>query len=441
MAKTNVPNKPIYTHEGAKAKHINAYQNLRRSVLSCLLWESEFYEGGESIAARIARLVPQVSPVRVSELAVEARDRFHLRHVPLWLVREMARNKEHRSLVGPTLAVVIQRPDELAEFLSLYWKDGKQPLSSQVKKGLAAAFTKFSECQLAKYDRSGAVKLRDVLFLCHAKPKNAEQDALWKKLIAGTLEVPDTWEVALSSGQSKKDAFERLISEKKLGGLAFLRNLRNMIESGVDLSHIRGYMSRADFSKVLPSRFIAAARYAPRIEPELEAAMLSAMDGAERLPDRTILLIDVSGSMGERMSAKSDMTRLDAGCWLAILLREISEDVSVWTFSDGATEIPPRRGFALRDAIVGSQPHSSTQLGLAVAACDAIPHDRLIVITDEQSHDRVPDPSAPRSYMVNVASNKNGVGYGAWKHIDGFSEAIVAWISEYERLGDGRYDD
>ena len=36
--------------------------------------------------------------------------------------------------------------------------------------------------------------------------------------------------------------------------------------------------------------------------------------------------------------------------------------------------------------------------------------DRLIVITDRQSHDPVPDPEE-LGYMINIASCKNGVGY------------------------------
>jgi 60 kDa SS-A/Ro ribonucleoprotein len=34
--------------------------------------------------------------------------------------------------------------------------------------------------------------------------------------------------------------------------------------------------------------------------------------------------------------------------------------------------------------------------------------------------------------MVNVAAFKNGVGYGPWVHIDGWSEAIVDYIRAYE---------
>jgi 60 kDa SS-A/Ro ribonucleoprotein len=65
----------------------------------------------------------------------------------------------------------------------------------------------------------------------------------------------------------------------------------------------------------------------------------------------------------------------------------------------------------------------------------SLPHDRLIVVTDEQSADRVPDPKG-LGYMINVASNRNGVGYGKWLHVDGWSDAVVRFMTEYERADD-----
>ncbi len=104
---------------------------------------------------------------------------------------------------------MIQRADELSEFVAIYWAGGRQPLSAQVKKGLAAAFGKFDEYALAKYDRAGAVRLRDVLFLSHARPVDEAQAALWKRLAENELATPDTWEVALSAagrGEGAKSA-------------------------------------------------------------------------------------------------------------------------------------------------------------------------------------------------------------------------------------------
>jgi hypothetical protein len=126
------------------------------------------------------------------------------------------------------------------------------------------------------------------------------------------------------------------------------------------------------------------------------------------------------------------MLRTDAAYGLAILLREICEKAIVFTFSNGLVEVPARRGFALRDALDASQQHSATYLGRALEKIRK-PYDRIIVVTDEQAHDRVPGPRS-RGYVINVASNKNGVGYGAWTHIDGWSEAVVEYIRSLEQM-------
>jgi hypothetical protein len=325
-----------------------------------------------------------------------------------------------------------------------------------VKKGLARAFTKFNEYALAKYDRDGAVKLRDALHLCHAKPVDAplrrytrfereperkgelvrrkpmsEGEKLFKRVVDRELETPDTWEVELSAGGDKKEVFTRLLTEGKLGALALLRNLRNMTQAGVDYELLKDALAKADISRVLPHRFLAAARAVPMLEHQLEPLMLRSAKELPKLAGRTKLLIDVSGSMEAPLSRKADMTRLDAAIGLAIVARELCEDVTIFTFSDDVMAVPPRRGFALGEAIVHSQGHGGTRLGHAVKVMNSTAYDRLIVITDEQSHDAVGTPHG-LGYMINVASYKNGVGYGQWTHIDGFSEAVIRYIAESE---------
>lgn len=427
-----------FTREGARAVRFTPEMELKRALMNCLLWEDQFYEDGVAIADRIKSLVPKVAPARVAQLAIEAREVMKLRHAPLLVIREMARSEKHRALVADTLAQVIQRPDEMTELLAIYWADAlgpqqqrkRQPVSAQVKKGLARALTKFDAYQLAKWDRDGAVRIRDVLFLVHAKPKDADQAKVWKQLVDGELASPDTWEVSLSAGKNKRETFERLIAERKLGGLALLRNLRLMQTAQVPRETIAGAIEAMRTDRILPYRFITAARYAPDFEPELEAAMLKSVKDHVRLPGRTRLLIDVSGSMFATLSAQSEMTRAEAACGLAILAREICDEVEIFTFSNEVVKVPPRRGFALRDAIINSQPHGGTYLGKAVTEIDR-KGDRLIVFTDEQSHDQVPEPRA-RGTMVNVASYQHGVGHGAWTRVNGFSEAVVAWIAASE---------
>lgn len=468
MARTNVALKqdPIRTHEGGLAKRTDVLNQLRRSVLSCLLWENEFYEDGEEISKRISSLVAQVAPAEAHNLAVAARNEFKLRHVPLWIAVAMCRaGSEHRRMVGHTLFAVIQRPDEIPEFLSLYWKDGKVPLAKQVKRGLAGAFTKFNEHQLAKWNRDDAIKLRDALFLVHAHPTGMPDELgrgkvskptkhrgsaqrhskgmglLFKKLADKELETPDTWEVGLSAATSHKEkaaVWTRLIKEGKLGALALLRNIRNMTQVDVGERWIVEALKEMKVDRILPFRFITAARYNPAFEEHLETAMFRCLDGTEKLPGTTVLVVDVSGSMNDPLSGKSDLRRLDAAYGLAILCRELCENVKIFSFSSSVQIIPPRRGFALRDAIDRSQPHGSTYLKRALTEIDRKEtYDRIVVITDEQSHDGIFDPACKNRYLINVGSCKNGVGYGGWwTHLDGFSEAVFQWICENERVRD-----
>lgn len=420
------------THEGAKAVSLEPIKELRRTVMAALLWEDSFYENGESVAQRVQKLVPTCRAAEVANLALEARTGGKLRHMPLMLMRELMRHPASPKMADE-LAAVIKRADELTEFLAIYWKDGRCPLSHQTKKGLAQAFKKFDAYQLAKYNRSGPVKLRDVLFLCHAKAEDQEQDNLWKKLIDNTLPSPDTWEVSLSGGADKGATFTRLLQENKLGYLALLRNLRNMVEAGVD----RGLMKKtlldgAEKSQALPFRFVAAGRAAPALEPELDRAMQLSLKSRKKLAGRTWVLVDVSGSMDARLSAKSDLNRLEAASALAVLVCGLAEEARVFTFSNGVVEVVPRASLALIEAISRSQSHQGTELGRAIKTLNKKGnYDRLIVITDEQSQDQVPEPNG-RGYLINVATYQNGVGYGPWVHIDGFSEATVDYIQAYE---------
>jgi len=443
MARTNLrPKNNERTHEGAVAAITNAEQQLRRSVMSCLLFESEFYEDGEEISSRIKRLAEAADPAVVSKIAIEARALMHLRHAPLLLLEVLSRTGAGRTdgLVSRTIWRTIQRADEMAEFIAIYTRGGDRrtakkghgrQFSAQMMKGIALALPTFDAYQLAKYDRAGKVKLKDVFRIVRPKPANDDQAKFWKAAVDGTLPAPDTWEVALSGGADKKEAFTRLLTENKLGYMALLRNLRNMAQADVDRDLvIEKIKLRKGAARVLPFRYIAAARAAPQFEPAIDQALIASIEEAAPFTGRTLILVDVSGSMDHKLSAKADLTRVDAAAALASIMP--GEDVRVMTFSNNVIEVPRRLGMAGVEVILRSQMHSGTYLGKAVEIANQIGGDRIVVISDEQTADRVPDPAFKFAYMINVASNKNGVGYGKWTHIDGFSESVFKFMRALE---------
>jgi hypothetical protein len=116
------------------------------------------------------------------------------------------------------------------------------------------------------------------------------------------------------------------------------------------------------------------------------------------------------------------------------MLRELCEDVSIYTFYNSQIDaIPARHGMALRDAL--GRPGGGTQIGSSVRAVVSLhpKADRIIVLTDEQSSDRVP-PVSMKSYICNVSVEQHGVGYDSgWKHVHGWSEHIVRYIQNEEQ--------
>lgn len=420
------------THEGAPAARISPEQQLRRLTLTSMLWEDNFYVDGQSSGDLVAEYCRYVPAETIADLAVECRNEQKLRHIPLWLIVSLAKNGGNH-LLKETINKVVQRPDEMCELLSLYWKNGKVPIPNGMKKGLAACFSKFDEYQLAKWNRDTPIKLRDVMFLVHPKPKTKKDAAVFKRLAENNLKTPDTWETRLSAGKDKKKSFEELLMDNKLGYMALLMNLRNMIGSGVNTDLIEERLiGGAPKSKALPFRFLTALKHAPSLLKALDYAMILSLENMVTIPGRTSLLIDVSSSMDCLSSSKSEATHLDRAIGLAILATRIFLNLRVFTFSSHVVEVPAFKGLALKDAIVNSQHHGWTDLGGAVVDRKLFPCERLIVISDEQSHNQVPNPSV-RGYMINIANMQHGVGYGVWHHIDGFSERIFNYIAELEK--------
>jgi len=268
-------------HEGAAAWRMTPEWELYSSVVTTMGVEDTFYERGDDRARRIADLVRKVEPEYVAQLAIYAREAMHLRSVPLLLLVELAQCHRGDSLVSRAVSRTLQRADEITELLMCYqWRTGKRDLtglSSQLRKGLADAFNHFDEYQFAKYNRKDRkVTLRDALRLVHPKPKDERQKELFRKILSDSLETPYTWETELSrvgrqrfdSAADKKEAvrkvWQELIASRRMGYMATLRNLRNMLDVQMDkesIEQVCNYLANAEAvakSRQLPFRFLSA---------------------------------------------------------------------------------------------------------------------------------------------------------------------------------------
>lgn len=438
---------------GALAARQSNIDLLRRLVLANLLWEDNAYVDGRTVAEQIAELIPVTEPTEVASLAIEARQAQKLRHTPLFIAAHMLKHSPHKTLVPYVLENVITRPDQITDFLAIYKKlnGGKlKPLANAAKRGLATVFNKFNEYSFAKYDRNAEIKLRDAMFLVHPTPEQGKEE-LFKKIASRTLEVPDTWEVALSRGGNKAAIWERLIEEKKLGALATLRNIRNMRDAGVSHNTIRKAIRGINSTMLLPLNFLAAIKNNPDFATDIELIMLSSYEALPKLPGKSLFIVDVSGSMDSAVSSRSDFSRKDAAMAMAMLASSQCEEYElvVTAGNDGYRKgthehiKAPARGLRLFEQIEQANRRVGGG-GIFTRQClewcyqnVGKSFDRIIVFSDSQDCDYHGAPAKPfgaKNYIVDVSAHKHGINYrGLWTaEISGWSEHFLTYIASFE---------
>ncbi len=374
-------------YEGEKAFVVDAAMQLYSAVVTWSLNDT-FYEKSNQRLLRVRALISQNDPVFVAQLAVYARQKMYMRSAPLVLVTELAKIHTGDNLVARTTAAVVARADEITELLACYQLLNKRKgtkklnrISKQIQKGLAAAFNRFDEYQFAKYNRDTEVKLRDALFLVHPKAKDEAQKALFDKIANNALATPYTWETELSAlGQvgypnemARKFAFkqkwEELIDSKKLGYMALLCNLRNLLEAEMSYDHVQkvcqtlASAENVARAKQFPFRYLSAYRelqyttteevmmgmsgtgksmfsgnwdHNGEILEALEAAIVQSVATISGFDHKTRVLLacDVSGSMYLPISPKSKVLLFDVGLVLAMLLQTRCRNVEVGMFGD-----------------------------------------------------------------------------------------------------------
>ena len=369
----------VSNHEGAEAYKLTPELELYSAVATSGLSDT-FYEDGNARVQRIRELIPQTSAAFTARLAIYARTEMYLRSVPLVLAVELARTNSGNPVVSKAVEGIVRRADEITELLACYQQlNGRtgtkklNKLSRQIQKGLGAAFNNFDEYQFAKYNRSAEVKLRDALFLVHPRAKDEVQQALFNKIATNTLAIPYTWETELSalgqaayeSPEMKNAAFtakwQELIDSGKLGYMALMRNLRNIVQANVSPLHMQKICARlSDAAEVarakqLPFRFLAAWREIKALEADSVTMVLNALEDAVVASAanlrgfdnevKVLVACDVSGSMQKPVSPNSKILLYDIGLMLGMLLQSKCSRIVTGMFGDSWKVINmPNRG-------------------------------------------------------------------------------------------------
>lgn len=431
MAKFNQkatnPNRTTNVH-GAEAFNYPAKDELYARVLTSMMGEKKFYETAAQADNRLVSLTREVAktdPEFVAGLAIVARKKFYLRSVPQVLMVELADVHKGDHIVQSAIRAYMQRPDEMTELLSYFSQRFSNPqaraklrkIPNQIKKGLADVFTKFDEYQLQKYNRPGAIKLRDVLFLVHPCPKNTEQAEVWKKLIDDKLATPSTWETQLSvdgqTGRSKQDSWTDIAPKMPI--MALLKNMRNFAENRVDPQLFADKFTNPVIiskSKLLPFRFMSAYRELQKagapskyIDLVVDAMDLSIVN-LPQMPGRTLVASDNSGSMTSSISSESTVNFMDIANLFGAMINKKYADSIVGVFGNIWKPV----GISKRDSVLASKMVlDSTHVGHSTnlwaifdwAMTNNEEFDRIVILSDMQAWD-----SGAHSHSVQEYYNK-----------------------------------
>lgn len=440
---------------GYPAFEMDLKDKLISQVLTSFFNEDKYYGDNSKEIIENVRAILDTDSGFIANLAVYARKEMHLRSISHVLVAELANHSNGKPFARGAVSEIVERPDDMTEILSYQLSVFGKPIPASMKKGLADAFCKFDEYQLAKYNRKQEVKLKDIIILTHPKPKDSRQEELFRKVLDGKLETPVTWETQLSMYGNKKEVWERLIAEGRLGYMAMLRNLRNIIKSGAEnLDKALDFISNKDNvlkSKQMPFRFYSAYKMlkeeklgTSKVYDALELAIRASVDNMPRLCGKTLIAADVSRSMTDQVSRNSIVTSAD----IAVLLMAIANyicDEAITTAFDTEFYICPMASIngiiSNAESVPINGGGTDITLPIQYLIDNHIYVDRIIILSDNEInrgwergswHSSVPCQSVADQYRKTVNPDVwihaiDLQGYGTQQFIGKNTNIIAGW--------------
>ena len=460
-------------NEGCVAYKIEDKLKLTTMVLTSLFNEDKYYgDNSKELVALADRLIDEGQGKYVTSLAIFARDKMNLRSISHVLIAILAHNNNGKEYVKFACDKAIMRADDILEILAYYVETYGKPIPNSLKKALSLAMDKFDEYQFAKYNRKSKVfNFKDVLRLTHAKATSEQKNELYKKIIDDTLQTPYTWETELSKRGNTKEVWEELIDSGKLGYMALLRNLNNIIKAKPNnYNKVLETLINENLilkNKVLPFRYYSAYvslknnnLSTSSIFDALEKAVKISMKNVEQIKGTTLLAVDVSGSMMQKISRRSEISCCDIARILCAMANYVCENSIVVSFDNNLYKhsLATTNGILLNaDSIDFSGGGTYCQLPLEYLLDEKIKVDRIIMLSDNMCNHsytsghlwekRTPTQKLFNDYLNKINPNAffhmiDIVGYGTSEvninsdkvdFISGWNENILGYINTYEK--------
>lgn len=333
------------------------------SILLTSFAQDQFYRKAEDTFERLKQAIALCDKKFVAQAAVYARTIFGMRSISHVAASELAKHIGGQKWAKDFYTAIVYRPDDMSEILAYHLsKNGKE--TNAMRKGLAKAFDKFNKYALAKYRGEGKdMKLVDVVNIVHPRPTEENKEAI-NALVKGELKSFDTWETELTKAgqvaenedqktELKKEAWSKLIKEKKIGYLALLRNLRNIMEQAPDvLNEALDGLVNAEWIKkslIFPFQYLTAykqftqsnTKEARLISEALSKAVDISCQNVKELgfEGNTLVAVDNSGSMDSPVTKSEHMKKSELGALFGVVMAK-AVNGDIMEFGDNARYIP-----------------------------------------------------------------------------------------------------
>lgn len=386
------------TYEGGEAYLKNDTEAWFNMLFGSYL-EPTFYEtAGEQLQRFIDltnQIIEKVGPEFVANAACFSRDELGLRSISQ-LTAALLNNRtfDDKRLFFRNF---VQRPDDMSEiFAAIDMVGGKR--SHAIVRGFADYLETLDSYKLGKYKMLGHdYNMYDLINICHPKPNAAIQ--AFKN---DRLEAPDTWEVKISTSKSKEEKaqnWKELVENNQLGYIALIRNLRNILDTNPNRSWLKEYLvpqiinpTAIRKSRIFPYQIYTAykmlhADYPAMILDALEEAFIIACKNVPKLDGKTAIMLDVSGSMENRIAGNSNITIKEVGAVFATMYTLAGNDIDCIKFGDAAKRFqvnPSLSPFRIVDYFANNDECGwGTDIRPAFNLLDRH-YDRILLISDMQ---------------------------------------------------------
>lgn len=482
------------THEGGRAHQSDLASELFLMAATHLAGEDTFYQRAADRDDRFVDLIHQMvatDPDFVARLAPYLRNELKIRSASIMVAAEYvaAGGERGRRVVD----AVLQRADEPAEMIG-YWhaRHGRR-LPMPVKRGVAdGAVRLYHQRSALRYDgQSRGVRMADVIELTHPKPRDRAQSALFAWLLdrrhhGDAVADPDllpvlaaaeelaavpveerrarldgggpealaqagtSWErlAGWLPGGMDAQGWESVIPS--MGVMALIRNLRNFDQQGIRPAAVDTVAARITDpdevakARLYPYQVWAAYRHAP--SDNWKRALGTTLElTAPNIPalDRTLVVIDLSGSMQAPVSNRSTMSRVEVAAVMAAITAKRSTNVDVVVFGARHQAVKLRRGASVLGTVadlvdrIGSVGHATNGHTAIAAHYRHRRHDRVVLFTDDQMHDsgRVDLSEVALIYTVDLAGYRPRAlpsGERGRYTLAGFSDATFTLLPTLE---------